>query len=570
MILKALHIANFKAFAASQRVPLRPITLIYGANSAGKSSILHALALTHHAIETGNLDTQRTQIGGEAIDLGGFLQYVHRRERQRQVELGFELDPKRFSGRVAELFRSAREIVVELAIGEGITSEQQDLFGYRVRDLARESGCRVERFAVEVDGASLLSMSARAGGLLRLDRLDHNHPVFRKVLRRFLIPAMATHDVRDEDFRFLGDVLDVLVPGIIARSRGLFPRVEEESEGSEAEGEGWDAFMSVSRGRRKNDILRAAQNFVPKVLRELVGGLGATIEDEIRRLRYLGPLRSYPPRHLAFSQNHDPDWFASGGYAWDLVRRHGEVRRRVNSWLGDPERFQTTYELMVRDLLPSSLVAAELPSRLTKEFHDLLASIISSFTEGEQPDFSLLAEELVARLEYARNVGGRDHPNIDLGDLGPFPEIEELVASVTDADAISQRWTEKVVASRTEVLRDLVLCRPAHRHPRKPPRRRHRSESGAPGAGLRLCVNGQVPGDRATRNPSASGTPGRARRCLHRIGPRGRSKHLPDRDPQRAPDSTDHAPYARDKRRKASRRCSRGAAGGRHGAVRRA
>ena len=80
MTLTALRIANFKAFAASQRVPLRPITLIYGANSAGKSSVLHSLALAHHTIETGDLDTQRTQIGGEAIDLGGFRQYVHRRE----------------------------------------------------------------------------------------------------------------------------------------------------------------------------------------------------------------------------------------------------------------------------------------------------------------------------------------------------------------------------------------------------------------------------------------------------------------------------------------------------------
>ena len=108
MILKALHIANFKAFAIGQRLPLRPITLIYGANSAGKSSILHALALAHHAIETGDLDTQRTRIGGEIIDLGGFRQYVHRRDREKQVELRFEIDPKQLSGRVAELLRSRR------------------------------------------------------------------------------------------------------------------------------------------------------------------------------------------------------------------------------------------------------------------------------------------------------------------------------------------------------------------------------------------------------------------------------------------------------------------------------
>ena len=74
--VSTFQIANFKAFGAAQRMPLRPITLIYGANSAGKSSILHALALAHHAIETGDLDTRRTRIGGESIDLGGFRQYV--------------------------------------------------------------------------------------------------------------------------------------------------------------------------------------------------------------------------------------------------------------------------------------------------------------------------------------------------------------------------------------------------------------------------------------------------------------------------------------------------------------
>ena len=41
-------------------------SLIYGANSAGKSSVLHALALAHHAIETGDLDI--TSASDEFLD----------------------------------------------------------------------------------------------------------------------------------------------------------------------------------------------------------------------------------------------------------------------------------------------------------------------------------------------------------------------------------------------------------------------------------------------------------------------------------------------------------------------
>lgn len=41
MTLTALRLANFKAFGGAQRAPLRPITLVFGANSAGKSSLIH-------------------------------------------------------------------------------------------------------------------------------------------------------------------------------------------------------------------------------------------------------------------------------------------------------------------------------------------------------------------------------------------------------------------------------------------------------------------------------------------------------------------------------------------------
>jgi CheY-like chemotaxis protein len=50
---------------------------------------------------------------------------------------------------------------------------------------------------------------------------------------------------------------------------------------------------------------------LPKPLRDLVGGLKTALEDKTWPLRYLGPLRSYPLRHVAFSRHHDS--FAGGG-----------------------------------------------------------------------------------------------------------------------------------------------------------------------------------------------------------------------------------------------------------------
>lgn len=430
MTLRGLGFANFKAFGPLQRVPLRPITLLYGANSAGKSSVLHALALAHHAVETGELDVQRTQIGGEAIDLGGFRQYVHRRQRDAQVELAFAMEAKRLSGRAGELLRAAGDVVVQLGIG-GDSSEGPE----------REGGVRVERFTVEADGRPMLAMSARREGLLRLDRLDHGHPIFREVFRGILTVATTTGDVAEEDFVGVAEVLDQLVPGITARREGLFPRIEHATADEPAAHAG---LVSVSRGRRGEDLAQAARLFLPRVLRDVVGGLATALEGEIRRLGYLGPLRSYPPRHVAFSQHHDPNWYAGGGYAWDVVRRQADVRKRVNRWLGDPKRLKTPYELQIRDFLHAGTLAADLAQRLDDQLddfaHDLLDLVERGGEESDPGSFLDAIREAIKR----------------------GPEIYEetladLVTDLVDSEEVAEKWVRELVQAREEGLQDLVL-----------------------------------------------------------------------------------------------------------------
>lgn len=121
--LNALHIGNFKAFADIQRIPLKPITLIFGPNSAGKSSFIHSLALAHEAQfgrdkrSLARLDVHHTDIGGSSIDLGGFRQYVHRGQANRRVEWGAELAVTSFDGRLAQLLAPVNTITVTLSLG---------------------------------------------------------------------------------------------------------------------------------------------------------------------------------------------------------------------------------------------------------------------------------------------------------------------------------------------------------------------------------------------------------------------------------------------------------------------
>lgn len=339
-MLTAIRIGNFKAFAEAQRIPIRPLTLIYGANSSGKSSILHSLVLARHAQETGDLDVHRSNVGGESVDLGGFRQYVHRREVNRRVEWAMDLDTSSFKNRLAELFAPVKQVTMLLNLGIALDDQGRPL---------PESIPEIHIYELLADGQSLLRMSRRRNGKLQLDRLDHEHPVFREVIKAMVLLSTTTETIHPEDFRGLNEAIAELVPEVVAKSTQFLPDGLAESNVFSPGGQ--PSLFTISKARRQEELSAAVRSFLPRKIDELLRGVGQVVTSELVRLRYLGPLRSYPPRHLAFSQHHDPNWYAGGGYAWDVVRRDANVRELVNAWLSAPDRLQTPYKLILRDLV---------------------------------------------------------------------------------------------------------------------------------------------------------------------------------------------------------------------------
>ena len=66
-MITSIAIENFKAIRDRVTFDLKPITLLFGPNSAGKSSILHALHYAREVFERHNLDADRTVAGGKTI-----------------------------------------------------------------------------------------------------------------------------------------------------------------------------------------------------------------------------------------------------------------------------------------------------------------------------------------------------------------------------------------------------------------------------------------------------------------------------------------------------------------------
>ncbi len=373
-LLQALRVGNFKAFADTQRIPLKPITLIFGPNSAGKSSFIHSLALAHEAQfgrekrSLSRLDVHHTDVGGSAIDLGGFRQYVHRGQLNRRVEWGAELKVSALSQgkdqRLAQLLAPVSSVAVNMALGMELDDQDRPQPGVEPR---------VDAIEIIADGVELLRMSHRPAtaqaqahaGHLRLDRLASDHAVFRQVLKAIVEAQTTSEEMRPEDFEAANDAIADLLPELVVRIDQFFPSGVELPKGDGADIAPVSRLFPVSKGNRSEDIAQALRFVLPRTLNDLIKGLADVLAGELKQLQYLSPLRSFPPRHLAFAEYEDANWYAGGGSAWDVVRRDDAVRDAVNVWLSSP-KLKTPYKLVVRSLVALDQLQAPLEEGLER------------------------------------------------------------------------------------------------------------------------------------------------------------------------------------------------------------
>lgn len=223
----------------------------------------------------------------------------------------------------------------------------------------------------------LVRMSKRPDGSMAVDRLNHDHPVIKQVVMAVLESGTTTQNVQEADYNALTETIAEIVSSLRTTGSKFFPEGIVDKSKQTEETDTPMPFFSVSKGNRTEDLSRALRFFLPRSLNELVTGLSKTVQTEFARLLYLGPLRSYPPRHLAFSEHDDINWYAGGGYTWDVVRRNDAVRESVNEWLSS-SKLKTPYKLMVRSLVAADRLKEPIESGLAQIENDEEAMFVGS------------------------------------------------------------------------------------------------------------------------------------------------------------------------------------------------
>lgn len=335
--LQAFSLENFKAFAAAQTVPIRPLTLVFGPNSSGKSSFIHGLLLAHHAMETGELDTFKTSLGGDAVDLGGFRQYIHRRDADAFAGFVMIANVQAAAPRLREFLPKTGK-TLKMEVRWGVPVFQDDADGPRI---LRKPGVRVCDFYM--DGESLVRLFRRPDGKFQIKTLKVE--MFQTALWA-MIGARTTTSAQQGDYEIVAKSLSALAGELHFSGDSFLPGALVADSVPI-----WNTntqLIPISRGERESDVGGAVRLFGADLISKLVAGLVGVFSRQLRRLSYLGPLRSFPPRHIPFGEIQTANWAAGGGIAWDILRKDEDVRASVNKWLVNPERLSTPFEVELR------------------------------------------------------------------------------------------------------------------------------------------------------------------------------------------------------------------------------
>lgn len=354
-MLRAIRVTNFKAFGETQEIPIRPITLIYGPNSAGKSSILHALAYAHHASRTGELDVHKTELGGQSIDLGGFRQLIHRRNPDSALTLEFVVDTPNPS----DATRSDGELEVAVTIA-----------------LDHDDGVvRVKSYSIAKNGASFLSMRVfRDGAFTIVDSLDAEHPTFEGAWRAERESMGIDSTPTPAQVAALGECL----MRVEAWRTGLLPIVHGTERRLRPVGGGGGKRMSAD-GPNASDTDPAVKAAL-FAIKQVVNKAADEVNTALRSLAYIGPLRDYPERALLFTQGSSRSARDAGPDTWEVLSSDKRARDAVNQWLG-AAHMSTAYRLdAVLHADPAKLAPA-VSERIVEHL-----STVDIVAESEQED----------------------------------------------------------------------------------------------------------------------------------------------------------------------------------------
>lgn len=359
-MITAIHIENFKGIRERVKIDIKPITLLFGPNSAGKSTIVQAIHYAREVLERGNLNADRTLMGGAGMDLGGFRNFVHSRDLTRPVVIRIEMST---DGRILPLFPNdmlhydlmankvneryrqigedswidvlddAKSVYVEIEVGWSFEFERPIFRRYETGI----NGVSFAQITASEDGArpriSFINFRHPDLGLLDKEVINDYNPLWIIMQRSLSQTPSGTYEtITKQDPSQVQLLFEIKYQKTVLPDFGTMLSLED------------DALSNLIGFELRMDYVEQIEAFLSRAIL----GPGEILLKELVLFRYVGPVRDVPPRHYEPTLTYDESKWACGLAAWDRLAQNEKVLAAASAWLSREDRLDTGYEISVK------------------------------------------------------------------------------------------------------------------------------------------------------------------------------------------------------------------------------
>ncbi|KIP14719.1 AAA domain protein [Burkholderia sp. MSHR3999] len=392
-MIETIKFENYKAFRTGE-LPIKPITILLGPNSSGKSSLLNLLLLLHQSMESPAIG-RAFKFNGNFASFGEALNVVRKRDATTPFELTFKISPVPAIN--YSWYRSIAQQILVAYSHNSPSHRQSDSFqfalGLFTKEIKTEQPLNDNRSLVEalakiVDEMSrdkknerrrratsdkqrnieenLSQIAKTVDETFSVNQvLDHLKDLFKILLA---LPESASIDTLQYRFFYnkSSKNFEVSAVKLISENRTLLAyscRRENGRRGYDLSSELIDSQMLSTHRTATGKMLNFA-GMSPLPNRELFFGLtlpknavaslfcnmislgcnAVTKDFGDEKINHVSPLRAFPQRYYLIDQSHNRNSLNTrdGDSLADILKRKSDVRDQVNKWM---RRFKLVIEV---------------------------------------------------------------------------------------------------------------------------------------------------------------------------------------------------------------------------------
>lgn len=368
MRLKSLTIENFKGISDPVTIELKPITLLFGPNSAGKSTIIQALHYFREILERGNVDVDRIVGADESFNLGGFTNFVHNHDRNRTINLKVEFDIEEDELEPFYLFADGKNIDIYKNEMDG-TDLEGTLF-----DLTRSFQVRsawvsvsiawsffqgrayLSEYETGIDGLQIAKITcAEDGKRIAISSFNFNHPTFSDENYEYGGRWHASDDPVEYRSAFEYPMEAVILPQYFRDNDSLELLLENQTSVLPR----WTHPLTIAseclidpyspNGDVTEEHLLERLREISAYLSQVLVRPGGILLEKLKKAFYIGPIRKVPSRNYNPVRSADLSRWSSGLAAWDKLHLGTQdLVGEVGMWLARSDMLNAGYSLKLR------------------------------------------------------------------------------------------------------------------------------------------------------------------------------------------------------------------------------